>query len=289
MRKSVQITLIAGIVVLGVASAVLFAKYWKTSADLASSKVSEEQVQDRYSRTIGAIAEIQDSLNAISPGEGAELVPGNLEAEKKMAGPNGRVALDRIALLRTSIGHSKERIRQLESSMKQSGIKVAGLQKLIANLKRTVADKEELVAQLSSRVDSLQTQVTGLTAAVEETQDTLSTRNLQIEEKRRELATVYYVVGTKKDLTRTGVIKSSGGVLGLGKTLVPSAAPNQSAFTPLDTDQEVVIRTPSAKARVLSAQPISSYELRLVGGQMELHILSPAEFRKVKQVVILTS
>jgi hypothetical protein len=49
------------------------------------------------------------------------------------------------------------------------------------------------------------------------------------------------------------------------------------------------VRTESAKARVITPQPADSYELRLVDGKMELHILNPAEFRKVRQLVIVTA
>jgi hypothetical protein len=288
MRRSVKIALAAGIVLLAGATAVLFAKYQKASSELASTRLSEEQVTDRYNRTIQAVAEIQDSLNAISVGEGGvPAISQQLDAERKLGGPSGEQALDRIALLRTSINQSKERIAQLEKRVKESGIKVSGLQKLIANLKTSVAEKEQQVADLTARVDMLNTQVTGLTVAVQETQDTLRTRDEQLETKRREAATVFYVIGSKKELSESGVIRSSGGVLGIGKTVLPAANPSPTAFTALDTDQETVIRTSLPKVRVVSAQPASSYELRTVNGQMELHILNAAEFRKVKQVVIM--
>jgi hypothetical protein len=38
----------------------------------------------------------------------------------------------------------------------------------------------------------------------------------------------------------------------------------------------------------VTAQPPASYELKAVGGQMELHILDPKEFRKVKHLVVMT-
>ena len=290
MRKPGQLSLIAAVVVLLATSGFLLARNQKTANDLSNAKVSEAQVQDRYSRTIEAIAEIQDSLNTISVGpEGAAQFEGSLQAERRAGGPNRSDALERIAVLRESIGQSKQRIQKLESEVKKGGVKVAGLERLIANLKQSAAEKEALVAQLSTQVDALQTQVTGLTATVQETQNAVQERDVQLEDKRRELATVFYVVGSKKELSRSGVIQSKGGVLGVGKTVLPAPVPNETAFTPLDTDQETVIRTPGAKARVISAQPSSSYELRLVDGQIELHILSPSEFRKVKQVVILTS
>lgn len=288
MKKPVQIALIAAVVLFAGASAVLFTQNQKANEQLSSTKLSEQDVQDRYGKTIEAIAEIQDSLNAIGP-EGSPVFGGQAAAERNLNGPNRQEALERISLLRTSIAQNKERIQTLESNLKKSGVKVTGLERLIGNLKRSVVEKEAMVAQLSSQVDSLHTQVNGLVATVSAREDTLRTRDQQVEDKRREAATVYYAIGSKKELAQSGVIKASGGVLGMGKTLLPTGAQNETAFVSMDTDQQTVIVTSSPKARVLSAQPASSYELLLVDGHMELHILSPAEFRKVKQVVILTS
>jgi len=152
-----------------------------------------------------------------------------------------------------------------------------------------VGEKEDEIAILNARVESLNTQVTTLTTTVAEREDTLRTRDTQLEDRRREMATVYYVVGDKDRLKDSGVIETKGGVLGVGKTITPSRAPNLAVFQPLDTDQETIIRTPTAKARLISAQPAGSYSLQLVDGHMELHIIDPTEFRKVKQVVILSS
>lgn len=289
MKKPVQIALIVAVVALAGVTALTYSKYRTSQEQLASTSASEREVQDRYGRTIDAIAEIQDSLNALSLDEGGTpLSPGGVAAERRMGGPNSQESLDRIALLRSSIEKNKERIRILESDLKDRGVKVNSLERLIANLKRSVTDKEQLVAMLSGRVEELETEVGGLTVAVAEKSETLRTRDVQLEESRLDNATVFYVVGTKKQLKDAGVITSSGGVLGVGKTVLPAATPNPAAFVPIDTDQQDVIVFPAEKARVISAQPASSYELVTIGGQTELRILSPIDFRKVKQVVILT-
>lgn len=283
MRKSVQFALIAVTVLLIIATLVLFMRYQKASADYADMKVAEEAARSRYAETIDAIAEIQDSLNAISVGEEtARLLSRDLQTEQQLAPPSGRQALDRIAALRASIDRSREMIRQLEANLQKSGIKVRGLERMVANLKHSVTQKEGRIAQLSTRVDSLQTQVTGLVAEVQENEET-------IEEKRREVATVYYIMGRKKELTTSGVVVAKGGVLGIGKTLQTTGHIDEGLFTPLDTDQETVVRIPATKAQVLSPQPATSYELKPVDGGLELHIVNPTAFRKVKQLVILTA
>ncbi len=283
MKKPLQITLIVAVVALAGVSAVLFSQNQQNARKLAATETAEGEIRDRYGATIEAIAEIQDSLSALALEEtGARLAPGG---ERTAA--NTEDALARIAALRSSIDASKARINKLESDLQASGAKSAGLSKLIVNLKKSVAEKEEQVAVLSSRVDSLNTEVSGLTVAVAQKDDTLKTRTTQLEQKRRDIATIWYVIGSKEELEEAGVIETKGGILGLGKTIVPSPNPTAGVFMGLDTDRLDVIHIPYAKAKVVSAQPVTSYELRPLDGAMELRILDPVEFRRIRQVVIL--
>lgn len=289
MRRSVAFVLAAVIVLLAGATAVLFQRYRKTSAELGDAEATAKSAQARYAEAFDAVAEIQDSLNAIVLGDTAmRILSRELHDEESLTEPHRREALDRVAVLNASIQRSKERIRQLEAGVKKSGVRIAGLEKMIAGLKQTVTEKEHLVGRLTGRVDSLQTTVVGLETAVRQDQETIRSQQQTLEERRRELGIVYYRIGSKKDLTTSGVIVARGGILGLGRTLQVSGRFDESQFTPLDTDHETVIRTPSARVKVLSAQPASSYELKLVGNRMELHILDPREFRKVRHLVIMT-
>lgn len=282
MRKWVQISLAAVVVLLLGAAGVLFAKYRETNVQLAEAQTAEQEVQGRFAETLDAIAEIQDSLNAITVEEGAVMTPHELQVERRMGGDHSQEALERIALLRGSIQRSKERIDELESSLKESKVEVSGLHRMVDNLKRTVDEKETQIAGLTHRVESLQTEV-GELATVVQVQDST------IEHKQRELATIYYIAGSKDELKDVGVIEPKGGILGIGKTWRPAATADPGRFAPLDTDAQSVIRSPTEKAQVLTAQPPSSYEIRMVNGNAELHILDPIAFRRVKQLIILTS
>jgi uncharacterized protein (DUF3084 family) len=288
MQRNAKIAVTAVVILLVGAIAALFVKDQKTSADYVAMKASEEAARTRYSQTIDAIAEIQDSLNAISVGDTSVVMKQrSLEAEQQ--GSNHQEALDRIAMLRESIERNKQRIHQLESSLHKSGMKAKGLEKMVANLKKDVEEKEAMVAELSSRVENLQTQVAGLETQVQEKSDTLVARDQAIEERRRELATVFVAVGNKKELSTKGVITAKGGVLGMGKTIQPTGKVSDAAYTAIDTDLQTVVPTTSKQAKVVSAQPPGSYELVLVDGRMELHILDPVQFRKVRQLVIVTA
>jgi uncharacterized coiled-coil protein SlyX len=282
MRRTGVFALAIVTLLLLAATAVSYSKYRKSLADYQQATAEQENMRGRYDRAVGEIVMIQDSLNAIVLGEEAvRNLPARNDVEVQVPGTLHDQVLTRIATLKSAIERTKERIEDLDSRLKKNGVKIAGMERMLAGLRKNVAEKEEHIAQLSTQVDTLQTRVAGLSTEVEVQQMVLT-------EKQQELATIYYTIGTKKDLTRAGVVESKGGVLGFGKTLKPSAMVNESAFTPLNTDQEMVIQIPSEKAQVLSAQSTSSYVLQPISKDMvELRIVDPKEFRKIKQLVIL--
>jgi hypothetical protein len=280
MRRTSVLALVLVSLLLVGTTVVFYSKYKKSVADYVQLQTEDESTRLRYGAAINEIATIQDSLNAIVLGEEALQVPATAsQSEVQVPGTLHDQVLTRIATLKSAIERTKERITVLDSRLKKSGVKIVGLEKMVAGLRKSVAEKEDKIAMLSTQVDTLQTQVTGLSVAVVE--------------KQQELATVFYTMGSKKQLINSGVVEAKGGVLGLGKTLKPTGHPDQAAFTSLDTDQETVIHIPAEKVdkvQVLSAQPISSYVLQPVGvGMVELRIVDAKEFRKIKQVVILTT
>jgi uncharacterized phage infection (PIP) family protein YhgE len=290
MRKYLQFALAAVALLFGAATLFTYSQLRESESSNATLQSASRTTQDQYAQTIDAIAEIQDSLNAITPGDGAiRLESSSLQTERRMGPPTAKEALERISQLRASIDRSKARISRLESELHGGKLRVAGLQKLVAGLRKTTAEKEQQIAVLAAQVGELQTQVTGLTTEVAQVRDTVRTRESELSDRRLELATVYWVADNKRALTRSGVIEARGGVLGIGKTLKPTARTGNAAFQAIDTDAQTVIQLSSAKAQVLTPQPLSSYELKLVNGKMELHILSPQEFRKVRQLVIVTA
>lgn len=284
MRKSAVWILALLAVVLCGATFVFFTKYKKSAADYAQATTQAAETQSRYGQAINEIATIQDSLNAIVLGEEATgALAAKSGAEVEVPPSTHDQVLGRIAMLKEGLERTKERISALDANLKKSGVKIAGLQKMIAGLKESVAEKEERIAQLSTQVDTLSTQVATLSVVVED-------KDQQLTVKQQELATVYYTMGSKKELLNSGIVESKGGVLGFGKTLKPSGKFDEAVSTALDTDQQTVIEIPSEKPRVLSAQPISSYVIQQVGqDRTELRIVDPEAFRQVKHLVIQTT
>lgn len=289
MRNPFAPLLAIALVVALAAAAWLFLRYRDSERRFTEMSAAEQSSRDSYSRTIDAIAEIQDSLDAIAPRESLlSITPGSLTTEQQMAGPNSERSLEQIASLRASIDRNRERIRKLEADLEHSGVRAEGMKRMIGNLQRDLSDKQAALDQLAGQVDSLHVQVGSLQTAVQQGRDSLLLRDAALEERRHELATVYYIVGTKSELLKQGAIAMKGGVLGMGGTPIVTGALPQESLKPLDTDETTELATTAKKARVLTPQAPSSFEMKLVDGHMDLHILDAAEFRKVRQLVILS-
>ncbi len=288
MRRPVMFGMIAVMVVLAGAGTWAYAKYRTRTHEYQTLQSENQQTRDRYGEAIGEIAAIQDSLNAIVLGPEEARMVSNLDSESKLTESEGDRALARISVIKAGIERTKTRIEQLDRDLKSRGVKIAGLQKMIGNLKHSVAEKEERVAALTAQVDTLQNRVTVLATHVEEQDQTIQEQSENIEARRKEASTVYYVVGTKKELTEAGAITATGGLLGIGKTLEPTGTLSTAEAKPVDTDYQTVIRIPSEKVEVISAQPPESYRLQVVGDQTELTIVDPVAFRAVKQLIVMT-
>jgi uncharacterized coiled-coil protein SlyX len=290
MRKPIGIALVVAVLVLLGSTVLFWQKYRTATLDYTAVKSSEDAAQARYGEALNAIGEIQDSLATLGVGDATRpLLPGSPAAERGLSLLKGREALDRIALIKAGIQRTKDRIAELERRVHLGGVKLAGLEHVIVNLKATVAAREAMIAALTGRVDSLKTQLTVLDTKVSQGQGTISDQQQTIERQRQEMGTVLYVIGTRDELTKKGLAVANGGVLGFGRTLQPSGNPSDSLFDSIDTDVESIIPIPASKAKVISAQPTSSYSLLPVGQQLELHILEPKAFRTVKYVVIVKS
>jgi hypothetical protein len=277
----VVVLLLAGLVYLGM-------KYRQQGQRYVAVQQAEEGVRKQFDAALESIAEIQDSLSAIVPEEAHAM---RLSQKAEMGGPITRTQkeqmLSTISDLKESIKNTKQRIRDLEKNLKSSQVKVTGLERIIANLKKSVEQREVLVQRLTARVDSLNVTVAGLKTDVAKGQEKIAEQQQVIEDKRREIGTIYYIVGTKKDLKDKGIIATTGGVIGLGKSVQLSGAFEQGFFNSMDTDQVTDVSIRGKEPQVLSAQSKSSYEIQTWPDGARLHILNVEEFRKVKYLVVM--
>jgi hypothetical protein len=119
---------------------------------------------------------------------------------------------------------------------------------------RTIDGQKDLIATYLSRIAELEAQVTALTDSTRkltEANEVLARQNEALADSLQRITsranTAWYVVGSRKQLVRAGVLTEEGGVLGFGKSLAPSRAMAQGAFTRIDRLRDTEISLPRAR------------------------------------------
>jgi peptidoglycan hydrolase CwlO-like protein len=256
----------------------------------AATQQAEDAVREQFGAALQSIAEIQDSLSVILPEEErVARMSRNAEMGGSVTQTQKEQMLGTIDDLKQSVGDTRLKIENLEKSLGKNKTEMAGLRRVIDNLKKSVTEREETIQRLTGEVASLNSTVAGLQTDVRKGQDTIAEQQGVIETRTRELATVYYMVASKDYLKKHGIIKEEGGFIGFGKTPQLTAAFNNGDFKAIDTNVSTEIPVNGAKPQVLSAQSKGSYQLQKLSEKTaKLVIKDPAEFSKVKYVVVMT-
>ncbi|HEV8509545.1 MAG TPA: hypothetical protein VGQ48_03740 [Gemmatimonadales bacterium] len=181
------------------------------------------------------------------------------------------------------------RVRETESALNESRQRIKNLTSLSDSLRAT----------LDSTVGNLQTVIATQKTTIDLLTDRVNELTLENVALRDSLATGYYVIGTRAELKKKGILTEQGGgrVLFIlwrtGKTLQPARNLDPSQFTAIDTRQVTQIPLPSATAeyRVASLQDLSyvAEERRhnKYSGTPSLTITSPVDFWRNSKFLII--
>jgi uncharacterized coiled-coil protein SlyX len=182
------------------------------------------------------------------------------------------------------------RVSETESQLAQSRERIKSLTTLSDSLRAT----------LDSTVGNLQTVIAGQKTTIDlltDRVDALTEENVALKDS---LATGYYVIGTRDELKKKGILTEQGGgrVLFIlwrtGKTLQPARNLDPRLFTSIDTRQVTQIPLPSARGnyRVASLQDLTyvaeENKDNTFSGVPSITITSPVDFwRNSKFLVII--
>lgn len=182
------------------------------------------------------------------------------------------------------------RVHETERQLNQSRERIKGLTSL----------SDSLRAALDSNVSNLQTLIATQKTTIDfltERVNTLTSENVAL---RDSLSTGYYVLGTRDELKKKGILVESGGgrVLFIlwrtGKTLQPARNLDPALFTAIDTRRvtQIPLPDPSVKYRVVSLQDLEfvaeERDHNKYTGVNNLTITSPVDFwRNSKFLVIV--
>ena len=263
----------------------------KQLADAQNARASLQQdISDRdayFEEVMKSVNDVYASLEKARIKEG-QLQKNNAVPEGPPQYTNAQSRdrlIQNINEIGTSLQDNRKKILALESRMKQFKGQIAGLNTMVENLKSSLAEREQSIAQLQAKVEGLQATMAEKTKQIEE-------KDAVIADHVRTINTGYYVVGTKEELRKKGIITDEGGFLWglLGSTTVMSPDVDPSSFTPIDKSKDNTI---SVNGHIEEILPRRNADLFAENQKeeektSELTITSPGRFWQQNYLVIIT-
>ncbi len=153
-----------------------------------------------------------------------------------------------ISDIDTYILENRKKMQLLAEMLQESQVRIGGLEQIVFNVSKAVTEKEKDVAILKKQVNTLKVELADLQEQIvvkdQEIQgnelrialqtEAIQNREATIREHEQAAATAFYVVDSRDELKRKGLIfEKRSGFLGLGKnTMVGTIAENQFHAVP---------------------------------------------------------
>jgi uncharacterized coiled-coil protein SlyX len=167
---------------------------------------------------------------------------------------------------------NKQRLAAAKKNLKESDMKIASLEQTIATLQAQLAEKEQEITELTDQLQALNLELSNLSMNYQEVQ-------AESDAKTEKLNTAYYAFGTKKELTKRGVLTKEGGFIGIGKSEKLSQNMNTDYFTRIDITQmtEIALGGEYKKANFVTTHPAGSWKTEGADGKISKIIITDTE------------
>ncbi len=219
---------------------------------LMSQTMQKDEAINEFIRSIN---EIQGTLDTIKQKENLINLTTDRGGELKLSAKE-QIKSD-IQTIYSLMQKNRETIAALSKKLKNANMKVDELNKMVERLNKDLAVKAAEIEDLRARLAKLNTafemanlKIDTLSRTVKDQGSQISSQNQTIAAQDEALNTAYYVIGTNKELKKSGIIKS-------GEVLADF---NKDLFTKIDIRNTTEISILSKKAKIISSHPSSSYK-----------------------------
>lgn len=173
-----------------------------------------------------------------------------------------RQITERVAVAENRLAESRKRVAALTGENADKNARLAAFDSTLASFKEMIDHQRDEITSLTTQVNALSTE----NASLKATNASLVSANSSVTTERDALQTdrntVYYVIGTKRDLLDRKLIEVRGGFLGLGRTPVPARTLDKSAFSSIDMTRtsEIALPDPKKSYQVITRQDLAALE-----------------------------
>jgi len=167
-----------------------------------------------------------------------------------------RELIRKARALRQSLDSMANRIQQLETEARKSGDVNKSRLADITALKATVAQLTQITDRQKADIERMGLQFDSLSQVSHANEQRAAGLQTALNENVERQESVFVAVGSADELARRGIVRKRGGVIGMGKTLVPILPFKPELFKPIRMSEDTVIDLPRSNAtyRVLTTQ-----------------------------------
>jgi len=204
---------------------------------------------------INNLNEIQNNLDEIKSRE--KILRVNNQGEYK-AGNN---AIRDIKMLDSLIIADNKKVAALHEGINKMSKKDEAMETMILRLTSQIAAQDTQINTLQSSLAKANNSYTFIAQQFNDSLIVLQKRNAYIENLTNTMHTVYYAVGTLKELKDNKVIDKTGGFIGIGRNAQLNPDFNSSYFTQTDLTKLNVIPLNAKYKKLLTTHPANSYKI----------------------------
>lgn len=229
---------------------------------------------------VASFNEIQENLNSIKD---KERLISTRSKDKEMGESKKDMIIDDIQTIYDLLDKNKKQVASLNKKIKSSNLKIDDLELAIYNLTNQSASKEAEIAELKYELENLNVDFANLKTR-------LVIEEMASNQKTEKLNTAYYIVGSRNDLTKKGLITKEGGFIGIGRVAEISSTLSDDELTKIDIRQTKEITIHGDRVKLVSIHPEGSYELIEGTGSIDKIVILDAErFWSISKYLVITS
>jgi hypothetical protein len=170
-------------------------------------------------------------------------------------------AIEDIKAIDNLIIKSNREIAALHLKIKKMNTKDAEMEAMVERMTNQIAEKDTEIAVLQSSLANVNNSYSEITRQFNDSIAVLQNQNARVYTLVNTMNTVYYAIGTEKELKANKVITKSGGFIGIGKNTELTPDNNTSYFTKTDLTKLNVIPLNAKFKKILTTHPAESYKI----------------------------
>ena len=238
-----------------------------------------------------AFNSIQENLNKIKEKE--QIISMKTQSGQELDETSADQINNDILAIYELMQKNKQTVNDLNSKLQKNNLKNKEMAKTIQLLTEQINSKDSEINTLKSQLEKLNFNVKQLEIQMAEIDSTLKEEQRLSEEKSEiissqdeALNTVYYVVGTKKELMSHNIVAKDG----VFKPLKIGPGMDKSYFTKVDLRACNSVTLNVKKAQMLSSHPAGSFKLVQKGKIIEkIQITDPFKFWENSKILVVVT